>query len=296
VDPWREYKPVRGVNFGGELRLVGYDYSVTRAGQGKGFAARFLWQTLAAPAADYTLLVELVDAEGKVWRDWRHAPANGRAPTSTWAAGQAVRDEVALVLPAAAPPGENALQVRLSWLRPGGARLPASRWIVPVGDSVTLPGVRVVEKEGRRFEPPPIAYAVSGNYDDKAQLLGYDLPATRLSAGDSLPLSLVWQSRTSDMHESYTVFVHLVGPDGAIYGQWDKEPGERSKQPTTSWVEGEVVVDPITVTLSPDAPPGSYRVLVGLYSAPDGLRLPLRDGAGAVIGDALELTRIEVVE
>jgi hypothetical protein len=55
-------------------------------------------------------------------------------------------------------------------------------------------------------------------------------------------------------------------------------------------------VDPVPVPLSADAPPGTYQVLVGLYLAPDGPRLPLRDGAGYIIGDALELTGLEVSE
>jgi len=293
-DPWNEYKPLRGVDFGGEIRLVGYDYSATRAGQGKGFAAEFLWQALRAPTADYMLLVELVDAEGKVWRDWHHIPTDGQAPTSTWAPGQLVRDQVALVLPADAPPGEDTLGVRLSWLRSDETHLPARHWMLPSGDSVTLPGVRVVEKAGRLFEPPPMEHITNANFDDKAQLLGYNLPKTSLSPGETLPLSLIWRSLTSDMRESYTVFVHLIGPDGTIYGQWDKEPGERSKEPTTGWVETEVVVDPITVPLAADAPPGSYHLVVGLYLAPDGPRLPLRDLSGAAGSDALELTQIEV--
>ena len=296
LDPWNEYKPLRGVSFGGKIGLVGYDYSVTRAGQGKGFSAEFLWQAMRPPGADYTLVVELVDSRGKVWRDWRHIPTDGLAPTGTWADGQLVRDQVALVLPADAPPGEDTLRMRLAWEQSDGTRLPARRWSLPAGDSITLPGVRIVEKENRLFEPPPMAYAADANFDDKAQLLGYDLPASRLSPGDTLPLSLLWRSLTSDMRESYTVFVHLVGPDGAIYGQWDKEPGERSKQPTTGWVEGEVVEDPVPVPLSTDAPPGTYQVLVGLYLAPDGPRLPLRDGSGNIIGDALELTRLNVSE
>jgi hypothetical protein len=300
LDPWGEYKPLRGINFAGEIGLVGYDYSVTRAQQGKGFAAEFLWQATRPPSADYLLLVELVDADDKVWRAWHHVPSEGRLSTDTWAAGQLVRDQVALVLPAGAPPGEDTLRVRLSWLHPvelpagDPMRLPVRRWSLPAGDSITLPGVRVVEKEGRLFEPPPMQHTSGANFDDKVQLLGYDLPTTRLSPGDTLPLTLTWRSLTSDMRESYTVFVHLVGPDGAIYGQWDKEPGQRSKQPTTGWVEGEVVPDPMPVPLAPDAPPGNYRVLVGLYLAPDGPRLPLRDDRGNVIGDALELTRLRV--
>ena len=294
LDPWAEYKPLRGINFGGEIGLVGYDYSVTRAGQGKGFATELLWQAKRPPSKDYTLVVQLVDAKGQVWREWRHVPVDGRAPTGAWAEGQLVRDQVALVLPADAPPGEDTLRVRLAWERADGTRLPARRGPLPAGDSITLPGVRVVEKENRLFEPPPIAYASDANFDDKIQLLGYDLPASRLSSGDTLPITLLWRSLASDMRESYTVFVHLIGPDDIIHGQWDKEPGERSKQPTTGWVVGEVVMDPISVPLANDAPSGTYQVLVGLYLAPNGPRLPLRDESGNIIGDALELTQLEV--
>jgi hypothetical protein len=294
LDAWGEYKPTASLRFGGQIRLVGYDYSVTRAGQGKGFAARFLWQAMRPPSADYSLLVELVDAGGTVWRQWQHMPTDGRAPTSTWTAGQAVRDEVGLVLPANAPPGEDTLRVRLSWLGPDGRRLAARRWFLPAGDSVTLPGVRVVEEENRQFEPPPMQYPVKADFDDKIELMGYDLPTTRISPGDTLPLTLIWRSLSSDMRESYTVFAHLVGPDGAIHGQWDKEPGERSKRPTTSWVRDEIVVDPLPVPLAADAPGGTYRLLVGWYLAPDGPRLPLRDQTGRVAGDVLELTQIEV--
>jgi hypothetical protein len=294
ADPWGEYKPVNGMVFGDEIRLVGYDYSVTRARQGRGFALRLLWQATRQPGADYTLLVELVDSSDKVWRDWRVAPAGGRIPTSTWLAGQTVRDEVDLVLPADAPPGEDTLHTRLAWLRPDGSRLPARRWIVPAGESVVLPGVRVIEQEGRAFEPPPFEHAVGANFDDQITLLGYDLPDVRVSPGQALPLTLVWQSRTSDMRVSYTVFVHLVDADGKIVAQADKEPGRRGKRPTTSWVVGEVIADPVSIAIPPNVSPGAYRLLVGLYLASDGSRLPVRDASGAVLGDSLELAPVQV--
>jgi hypothetical protein len=293
-DPWSEFKPVTDGTFDGEIRLVGYDYSVTRARQGRGFTLHLLWQTIGHPREDYVLLVEMVDDGGKVWRDWRFAPAGGRAPTSTWTVGQTVRDQVPLVLPADAPPGQDTLRVRLGWLRPDGERLPVRRWLLPVGDDITLPGVQVVEQEGRTFEAPPFQQAVGANFDDKALLLGYDLPTAEVSAAQTLPLTLIWHSLTSDMRASYTVFVHLVGADGKIVAQADKEPGRRSKRPTSSWVRHEVVVDPIELTLSPDTLPGTYRLVLGLYLATDGSRLPLRDSSDAVTGDSLHLTDIQV--
>ena len=57
---------------------------------------------------------------------------------------------------------------------------------------------------------------------------------------------------------------------------------------------GEVITDPISIPLDPDTPAGEYAVQVGLYLAPDGPRLPLRDETGTILGDTLVLTQVEV--
>ncbi|MFQ5575540.1 MAG: protein O-mannosyl-transferase family, partial [Anaerolineae bacterium] len=57
--------------FGRELALDESRISVKRARQGKGFALHLLWRTLEPPADNYTLLAEMVDGAGQVWRDWR---------------------------------------------------------------------------------------------------------------------------------------------------------------------------------------------------------------------------------
>jgi hypothetical protein len=293
-DPWAEFKPAPDVTFGGQIRLVGYNTSVTRARQGRGFALRLLWQAVQRPHEDYTLRVELVDSAGTIWRDWHLLPVGGRAPTTTWQAGQTVRDEIPLVLPADAPAGEGTLGIRLAWLRADGSPLPARRWILPAGSSVTLPGIRIVEQEGRTFTVPERQHPIEADFDGQITLLGYNLPSGPFRPGDSVPLTLFWRSQTSRMGVSYAVFVHLVDEDGTIVAQADKEPGPRSKRPTTSWIKDEVIADPIALTLPRDLPPGDYRLLVGLYEPPDGARLPLRDTGGAIVGDHLELTTIPV--
>ncbi|MGQ9502459.1 MAG: protein O-mannosyl-transferase family [Anaerolineae bacterium] len=295
ADPWQEFKPAPQVVFGDAIRLVGYDYSVTRARQGRGFALRLLWQVERRPTEDYTLQVELIDSLGRVWRDWQYISAGGRLPTSHWDKGQTVRDEIPIVLPALAPPGEHTIWMRLTWLREDGSHLPARYGWIPLGDSALLPGVRVIEQEGRTFEMLPYTYAVGANFGDKALLVGYNLPERCVCPGGVLPLELVWRSLSSDMRASYTVFVHLVDRDGNMIAQMDKEPGTRGKRPTTSWVRDEIIGDPIPLTLPSDSPPGVYRLVVGLYTVSDGVRLPLRSVSGELRGDSLTLTEIQVV-
>ncbi len=295
ADPWREFKPAPEVVFGDAIRLVGYDYSVTRARQGRGFKLRLLWQAEHEPQGDYTLSVELIDALGNVWRDWRLAPVEGRLPTSRWKEGQTVRDEIPLVLPALTPPGEHTMWTRLAWLRADGSRLPAQYGWMPLGDSVVLPGVRVIEQEGRTFEMQPYADAVGAYFGDKAVLVGYNLLERRLCPGDVVPLELIWRSLSSDIRASYTVFVHLVDRDGAIIAQVDKEPGPRGKRPTTSWAQDEIISDPIPLTLPLDIPSGVYRLVIGLYTANEGVRLPLYSPSGIQLGDSLVLTEVQVI-
>ncbi|MGC8879996.1 MAG: protein O-mannosyl-transferase family [Anaerolineae bacterium] len=294
ADPWQEFKPAPEVLFGDAIRLVGYDYSVTRARQGRGFDLRLLWQAEHELEENYTLLVELVDALGNVWRDWHHTPTGGRLPTSRWKEGQIVRDEIPLVLPALAPPGEHTMWTRLAWLGEDGTRLPTRYGWMPSGDSVLLPGVRVIEQEGRTFEMHPYTDAVGINFGDKALLVGYSLPERRVCPGSVVPLELVWRSLSSDIRVSYTVFVHLIDRDGTIIAQVDKEPGPRGKRPTTSWVRDEIISDPIPLTVPLDTPPGVYRLVMGLYAAGDGARLPLYSPSGTLLGKSSVLTEIQV--
>jgi len=299
--------PTPGYDFNGEIELVDYRYSADRVGQGKGFAVELLWQAQAKPADNYTLLAELVDAAGNVLRSVEQQPVEGRAPTANWQAGQFVRDQVDLVLPASAPVGEEALQVRLSWLRLDGSKLKVRRWLLPVGESLSLNRLEVTEEE-RVFAAPSVPYPVDANLDNKVRLLGYN---TSLSGESGLQWSrekcatnaeacqihfdFYWQG-LNEMDGLYFVFLHLVDEQGQIVAQQDKGPGIRGKEPTTSWLPGEVITDPVDLILQPDrTPPGSYTLRIGMYLPPGGPRLPVLDQTGQPVGNFVEIGTIEVI-
>jgi hypothetical protein len=303
-----QYTTLPGHDWGGELELAGYSYTVVRVEQGKGFGVECLWRAQSKPSGEYTLLAELVDAAGNVVRSIQHRPAGGLSPTTEWQPGQLVRDQVDLVLPASAPVGPEALQVWLSWLRPDGSRLPVRRWGLPAGESLSLGWIAVTEKEGRLFEPPAIEYRVGANLANKARLLGYNNPDGKLetgiksselegcagdAAGCQISFDFYWQG-ISEMDQLYFVFVHLVDEQGQIVAQHDRGPGIRGKQPTTSWLPGEVVTDPVTLSLPADLAPGRYTLWVGLYLPPTGPRLLVLDEAGQAAGDFVEVGAVEV--
>jgi hypothetical protein len=109
---------------------------------------------------------------------------------------------------------------------------------------------------------------------DAITLLGYDIEPEAPVPGETLRLTLHWQS-LAPLARSYTVFTHLVGPDGELAGQQDNLP-LRGTAPTTCWAPGEILADPFEIALSPQAVPGEYALAVGMYTLESGERLPVR--------------------
>jgi len=306
-----QWLPTPSYDFGGEIELVDYEYSVSRVGQGKGFAVKLLWRAKARPADNYILLAEILDAGGNVLRSFEYEPVGGQAPTSSWQPGQFVKDQVDVVLPASTPPGDSAVQVRLSWQRPDGSRLSVRRWVLPPGDGLSLGGLTVMEKEGRVFDVPEVQYPLEANLENKTKLIGYDslqlvesgeTPGSFLTTqvdcvanaeSCRLHFDFYWQG-LSEMDVPYSVFLHVVDRQGQIVTQHDREPGIRAKQPTTAWLPGEVVLDPVDLTLPPDIPPGQYSLRLGMYLPPDGPRLLVLDDAGQTTADFVEIGTVEV--
>jgi hypothetical protein len=110
---------------------------------------------------------------------------------------------------------------------------------------------------------------------DNIRLLGYDLPQPDVAAGESLTLRLYWQA-DGPIQDSYTVFTHLIGPDGRMYGQQDSLP-QGGGRPTGTWSAGETIVDEYDIEVAASAPPGEYRLAVGMYTLADMRRLPVTD-------------------
>jgi len=83
----------------------------------------------------------------------------------------------------------------------------------------------------------------------------------------------------------------LYKPDGTLLAQHDGEPGG-GLRPTHQWVVAEQVIDAHGLLIPPDAPPGSYTLMVGLYDA-EANRLPVMlDGKAA--GDRLPLEVVTI--
>jgi hypothetical protein len=126
------------------------------------------------------------------------------------------------------------------------------------------------------------------------QLEGFQLgegasPPFIIEPGKKVPLTLMWRA-LSRPATAYTVFTHVMGPDGRLWGQWDNPP-VWGTYPTTEWAAGEVVFDQYLIPLKRDTPLGAYQVLVGLYDPASGARLSVLDDGGQPIGDSVRLSQ-----
>lgn len=95
-----------------------------------------------------------------------------------------------------------------------------------------------------------------------------------VAAAVSSALPLVIYMRRNPETFNYLLSAQNPQTGNPIWGQHDSEPCQ-TFYPTTVWHQGEVIRDPITLTPSPDIPPGDYQLSIGFYSWPDLQRLPV---------------------
>jgi len=170
-----------------------------------------------------------------------------------------------------------------------GYDLPSQPEVTPdvtLSGSDSRPSVSAATSEASR----------AGERDASAQTPGLPGPAGRagsmtelvVAPGGELPVTLHWQALGAT-DRPYTVFVHLVDEAGTIRGYGDGEPGGGAF-PTTGWLTGEYIADAHTVTVAADAPPGAYRLQIGLYDPTTGARLlTINEADNLVLDTTVEL-------
>jgi 4-amino-4-deoxy-L-arabinose transferase-like glycosyltransferase len=253
--------PHRRDRSAGPLTLLGLASPPEQVLSGDSLALGLFWQADAAPEADYRVRLRLVDADGEAGMTVVR-PLSSYA-TSRWRVGDRYESRYTLHVLPDRPPGSYHLTLNV--LDAGDATLWAAD--EPLGP------VEVLSRE-RAFElPDTISNPLDVTFGEQIHLLGYDLPSSQAAPGESLPLTLYWRAG-GPTERRYTLFVHLLGPDGAIYGQVDRVPGG-GIAPTTSWAEGQVIVERVDLPVRAGMPTGTGRIAIGFYDPLYGDRLPV---------------------
>jgi hypothetical protein len=259
----------RRAEFGDQLALLGWSLQApVTLEAGEPFSLTVVWQAQQALETDYAAFAHLVDEGGQGWAGDDHQPYDGLYPTSAWGAGEMVRDQFALTVPAGAPPGLYDLQV--GWYDPASGE----RLLVGEGNTVRVAVLPV----GSTGTKPQTLTSADARFGDLITMEGY----TWQASPRAVQVTLRWSADVF-LDTDYTVFVHLVDPEDGdrMVAQGDAPP-MGGRWPTSLWLPGVAVDDVHTTTLPPDLPAGTYSLLVGLYDPVTGARLPLPEGRDAL--------------
>lgn len=243
----------------GPLRLLGYDREMTEIYAGDILRLVLYWQLESQPTSDLQMTLGLEDTNGEGFQVYQDHPVHGSYPTSQWSEGEVVADRYAIQLGSRLPAGDYILYLRVE----------------DIDARVSL-GELMVRQSERLFETPPLDHAQTATFGEVVRLVGYDLSGP-FRAGETITLRLVWQA-ISPPQEGYSTFVHVVDGVDTIVAQHDAVP--RGDYPLFRWVEGEIVIDDITLILPQDLTEGDYRIRVGFYRPDTGERLPILESSG----------------
>jgi 4-amino-4-deoxy-L-arabinose transferase-like glycosyltransferase len=127
--------------------------------------------------------------------------------------------------------------------------------------------------------PPGFARPAAGRFADRVGFVGYTLDGAQPRPGATLLLEL-GLAADSPPPADLMVFAHLLGPDGRRAAQIDILARDE-RFADGGWQRGRTLTRRLPLNIAPDAPPGDYRLVVGLYRLGDGARLPLTEGSPA---------------
>jgi hypothetical protein len=128
--------------------------------------------------------------------------------------------------------------------------------------------------------------------DGRIELAGYTLRQEEeptafadLTPGEPFTLTLYWRA-VETIEETYHIFVHVEGPEGAMLASSDGPPQDGA-YPTMIWDAGEVIATAHTLTVDSGKRVGA--VWVGMYGWPDLARLPAVQGGARTPDDRVAL-------
>jgi hypothetical protein len=193
-----------------------------------------------------------------------------RLPSQAWAAGARLHEKYGLPLPPQLVGGVYPLWVQVQTVVGE-----------PIGDPIALGELEVVATDRLFTLPDDMTTLLALDFGGVLELRGVTVGETAVSPGGLLDVVLYWQVMQRET-AVYTAFVHLVDANDDIVAQVDQWPGGL---PSDTRAEGEVIFDRYALPLPPDLAAGSYRLVVGLYTASDGVRLPIRDADQTTFAD-----------
>jgi hypothetical protein len=279
-------------NFADTLTLLGYDLPQRRVQPGATFPITLHWRAERTMGQNLIVFNHLLD-QAAVQRGGADRVPQLYYTTLLWVPGEIVSDAYDVSVAANAPPGVYWLDIGLYPSAQPTFSLPLFENGQPLDrNSVRLgplkiggppPGVTVTQAAPQ--------HPLNLSFNNQITLLGFTLTVDEdpivNRKSKIVNLKLYWRADSSPSAD-YTIFIHLLDPQGNLAAQFDGPPAA-GVYPTNLWDPGEIIADE---HLLQGLPKGHYTVQIGLYRPETGERLP---AAGSPDG-AVRLTEVEVDE
>ncbi|MBI2864146.1 MAG: hypothetical protein HYX94_06240 [Chloroflexi bacterium] len=246
-------------------REAGSDSWQLRAGEA--VHIDLLWHTLRKLSSNLTVTARLVGADRSFWAIRDSQPADGTYPTTYWASGERVRDQLDILVPPETPPGQYELQLEV--VSPTGPLSIIGNNRAPIGPTLRIGSLSLLPAAvPARLKDLKVQKHAEIQVIDGLDLVGYSLSRPEMRPGESLTADLIWRA-TKAIAADLVASVELVDPAGNTLAS-DKRRPAGNAYPTTAWRPGEFLRGKHTFTLPPGAPEGEAGLRVTLNNAGGG--------------------------
>ena len=257
------------------VQLLGFEAPLETVEVGQVVPLTLYWHTPQTPQFDYNTNI-WIECENGITAVPILPSTASFSPNTSWQPGQIQRAEFDVPLRPVDNAG-NPLQAGFCTLY---LRLSANEEV----NNIALETFEIAVPERNYLLPETATSTGSGQVVPLNQSLANLITLAGFTldqSSETLSLMLYWKSEAL-IDTSYKIFVQLLDENGRLLSQQDHIPANGTR-PTTGWVPGEIITDDYTLVIPPDAAPGNYQLITGLYNAETGQRLPLSDGSGDAI-------------
>ncbi|MCB0066909.1 MAG: hypothetical protein KDD77_07160 [Caldilineaceae bacterium] len=249
-----------------DFQVIGYDLPVASGAPGDSLPLVLTVRSPITPATDYAVQVDLMGQDGIVAASTVITPGAPTFPPSVWRAGESFRIPASLATNPSLPGGTYTLAASI--LAAGRAPVRVEMASIEIGGRPRL------------LEAPAVVLPAAARFGDSVRLVGVNAPETLIAEpGVTVAVELVWQPLRSESR-NLVRFAQLLDGGGALVAQQDTIPCS-GECPATSWLDGEYLLDGVTLLMPDTLAAGDYRLITGWYDAETQVRLDAVDGDGA---------------